>query len=154
METINRKTEVARLFSGVSKILKHGMRKSFENNGITLPQGMVIGTLIEDGEMKITELSKKINLSNSTISGIIDRLEKQQLVVRTRSEEDRRIVYVKVTPKFEEIFKGIHKKAEESFAELLSPATPEDLETIIEGLNTLEKILNDKNSRGNYVKTI
>jgi MarR family transcriptional regulator, organic hydroperoxide resistance regulator len=142
MDAVNKKAEVARLFSEVSKTLKHCMRKTFEDIGITMPQGILIGTLIKCGEMKITELSNKINLSNSTISGIVDRLEKQQLVERTRSEEDKRIVYVKVTPKLEKLFKGVHKKADESFEDLLSAGTPEEIEKIIEGLDALKRILN------------
>jgi len=142
MEIIYKKVEAARLFFEVNKILKRSMSKSVEDIGITLPQSLVIGTLTKFGEMKITELSKKINLSNSTISGIIDRLEKQQLVVRTRSEKDRRIVYVKVTPKFGEMHQGFHQKIEESLGELLSTGTPDEIEKIIVGLNTLKKILN------------
>jgi DNA-binding MarR family transcriptional regulator len=144
MDKANKKAEVARLYFGTGRLLKHCMRKSFEDVGITLPQSIVIGALIKDGEMKISELSSKTNLSNSTISGIIDRLEKQQLVVRTRSDEDRRAVYVSVTPKVEEIHKGIHKKVEANFEDLLSEGTPEEVEKIITGLSILKKILNDR----------
>lgn len=145
MKSINKKAEVTKIFFEVNKMFKRSMHRSFEDIGITLPQSLVISTLIKSGEMKISELSRKINLSNSTISGIIDRLEKKQLVVRTRSEVDRRIVYVKVSPKFEEIHKGFIKKAEESFAELLSAGTSEDIDKIIDGLTTLKKILNERN---------
>ena len=147
METINKKAEVARLFYDVNKVLKRSMRKSFENSGITIPQSLVMGTLIQHGEMKITELSKKINLSNSTISGIVDRLEKNELVARVRSEKDRRIVFVKITPKFEEIHKGFYKLAQESFEELLSAGTTEEFEQIIEGLSALKKILNESGKK-------
>lgn len=145
MKASDKKVEVVRLFLAATKNVKHLMRSYFENKGITLPQGMVIGTLIESGEMKITELSKKLNLSNSTISGIVDRLEKQQLVVRTRSEEDRRIVYVCVTPKVKEMHEGIHKKVEDNIAELLSSGTPDELLEISVGLTTLNKILEHRN---------
>lgn len=144
-KTINKKIEIARLFSEVNKVIHRNMRKSFENQGLTLPQGMVVHTLIEFGEMKITELSKKLNLSNSTVSGIVDRLEKQELVVRTRSEVDRRIIFVKVTPKFKEIHEGFHRKAEQNFEDLLGNGTSEEIEKIIEGLNVLKEILNDRN---------
>lgn len=144
METVSKKVEVARLFFEVNKTIKHSTRRRFEDIGITLPQSLVIGALIKFGEMKITELSRKLHLSNSTISGIIDRLEKQQLVIRTRSEEDRRIVYVKLTPEFGEIHKGFHKKIEKKFEDLLSVGTPEEIERIIEGLNVLKKILSDR----------
>ena len=144
METTNKKAEVVRLFSEISKVIKHNMRHDFRNLGITIPQGIVIGTLMKFGEMKISELSRKVNLSNSTISGIIDRLEKQQLVVRTRSAKDRRLVYVNVTPKVDELFKGVHKKAEEMFADLLGTGTAAEFEKIIEGLSLLKNIMNDR----------
>ncbi len=144
MEEDTGKAEVARLLLEVGRVVKHSMKRNFGDTGITLPQSMVIGALIESGEMKISELGSKINLSNSTISGIIDRLEKQHLVVRTRSDEDRRAVYVKITSKVEEFHKGIHKKAEESFKELLKDGTPEEIEKIVTGLQTLNKILNKR----------
>jgi MarR family transcriptional regulator, organic hydroperoxide resistance regulator len=147
MYDINKTAEVARLFSELSKILKKSMYKTFEHSALTMPQTMVIGTLIKSGEMKITELSKKVNLSNSTISGIVDRLEKQGLVERIRSEEDRRTVYVKITEKVEEYHKGIHRKLEESFTELLSAGTSEDMNKIIEGLETLKRVLNNRDSQ-------
>ncbi|MEL7564463.1 MAG: MarR family transcriptional regulator [Dehalobacterium sp.] len=145
METINKKVNVAKLFSEINKTLKHNMRKSFEDMGITFPQGMVIATLIHSGEMKISELSRRINLSDSTVSGIIDRLEKQEFVVRSRSDADRRVVYVKATPKFKEMHHGFIKKAEERLAELLSAGTDEEIEKIMEGLTILNKILKDRN---------
>lgn len=147
MESSSTGAEVARLFFEVSKNLKQCAHKSFEDVGITIPQSMVIRTLIKFGEMKVTELSSKVNLSNSTVSAIVDRLEKQGLVMRRRSEEDRRIVFVNVTEKVEELYKGIHREIEENFEELLSAGTTEDMEKIIEGLNTLKRVLNHKDDK-------
>ncbi|MCX7749809.1 MAG: MarR family transcriptional regulator [Clostridia bacterium] len=117
------------------------MRKSFEDMGITMPQGMVIGMLSVHGEMKISELSKELGLSNSTVSGIIDRLEKQQVVERIRSQTDKRIVHVKLSPHFAKRHHDFHKKAEENFAKLLEKGTPEEIQKIIEGLDALKKVL-------------
>lgn len=143
MATANEKAEFGRLFFELFKLFKQYMRKNFEEEGMTLPQGAVIGTLAKDGEMKITDLSCRLNMTNSTISGILDRLEKQQLVVRKRSEEDRRIVYVRLTPKVEEMYKERHEKIEDKFQELLNSGTPEEIDKIIDGLNVLKKILNN-----------
>jgi len=144
MDTISKNLEVTRLFSEVSSNLKQALSKSFENAGFTMPQGMAIGMLARFGKMKVTELGERLNLSNSTVSGILDRLEKQGMVKRTRSEEDRRIVYVDLTSKFEELHRDFHKKMEEKLAEIMESATPEDLDKIIAGLNTLKKLLRDK----------
>ncbi|GFZ30790.1 MarR family transcriptional regulator [Clostridium zeae] len=142
---INR--DITRLFFEVSKTIQQTMRKNFEKSEVTMPQGMVLHMLSEHGEMKISDLSDKVHLSKSTVSGIVDRLENHGLVERTRNSEDRRTVYVKVTKKFEEQHKGIHRKAEESFEDLLSSATPDDKEKIVQGLNTLKRVLIDRKER-------
>ena len=106
-----------------------------------MPQHMVIHALKKSGEMKLTDLSREINLSNSTTSGIVDRLEKQQLVERTRSEEVRRVIYVKVTPGFYKLHEELKNRAEKNFEEILGQVTPEELEKIIVGLKTLKRII-------------
>ncbi len=143
----NDKEEVGRLFFELGKLLRQYMRKNFEDEGITMPQGAVISALKRGGEMMISELSHKLNLSNSTVSGIIDRMEKQQLVERVRSEEDRRIVYVKVSPKFDEMHKEAYKKMEKAFEELLNSGSPEEIAKIIDGLNALKKVLGECNKK-------
>ena len=141
METENKKIKIARLFFEMDKTLKRSMRKCFEDIGMTMPQSFVMGILVKSGEMKLTELSREMKLSNSTVSGIIDRLEKQQLVERTRSEKDKRIVHVKATHKFHELHDEFVDRAEKSFESLLDTATSEDMDIIINGLNVLGKIL-------------
>lgn len=141
MDIANLEVEIAKLLLEVSKTIQCIMRKHFECAGITLPQGMVIGTLLDHGEMKISDLSREINLSNSTISGIVDRLESQKIVTRIRGEKDRRTVYVKLMPKFREEFGNNHKKAELCFMECLKSGTTEELLQISSALQLLRKIL-------------
>lgn len=145
MGATEQKMEIARTFTELSKIIKHSLRKEFEAIGVTMPQGIVIATLIKSGEMKLSDLSTKVNLSNSTVTGIIDRLEHQGLVLRTRSEEDRRIIYVKVTPKVKAMYQEISHKSEAIFEDLLSSGTPEELDKIFIGLKTLKKVLAQRN---------
>lgn len=143
MEEKGDSLEVARLFKDVLFLYKHTMGKAFENVGITAPQGMVIGILSKEGKLKISDLSSKLGLSNSTVSGIIDRLEKQEIVERERCDDDKRVVYVNLSSKFENMHQNFHKIAEDSIKKIMSKATSEDLEKIVEGLNALKKLLSD-----------
>lgn len=138
------KVETARLFLEVGRIAKQYIRKLFECGQLTAPQGAVMGILLKNGRMKISELSEKVNLSNSTVSGILDRLEKQGFVSRERSVEDRRTVYVTATEKFIEGHKDIHKKMEQKLDELFNSGTPEQIEKIYEGLITLKVLFSNK----------
>ena len=140
-EEISKGIRAIRLIKQVMGSVKHNMGKQFENMNITGPQGMLVGTLIHYGEMKISDLSEKLGLSNSTVSGIVDRLESQGLVERTRSTEDRRVVYVNVTPEFKKNAKEHFKEFEKKFESMMSKATPEELDTILKGIATLKEVI-------------
>lgn len=142
MDNMDKGMEIARLLREVNCVLKQSMSKRFENIGITMPQGMLIGILSRSGQrMKISELSQKLNLSDGTVSGIIDRLEKQGIVERIRSEEDKRVVYVSLSKNTKKIHHDFHLKTEETVESLLGGGTPEDIDKILEGLNILKKLV-------------
>ena len=141
MEELNESIEVARLIQEVMGLFKHSMAKIFGDTGITAPQSMVIGILSTQKKMKISELSSRLSLSNSTVSGIIDRLEKQGMVERERSEKDKRVVYVNISPQFYGMHQNFHKQMEENIAQVMSKGTPQELNKIIDGLSMLKKLL-------------
>lgn len=147
MEELNKKNglddslEVTRLFFNVLGLFKHSTYKIFEDTGITAPQAMAMGILSKEKRMKITELSNKLSLSNSTVSGIVDRLEKQGMVERERSKEDRRVVYVNICPKFNEAHGDIHKLIQENTANIMKKGTAEEISKIVDGLTILKSLL-------------
>lgn len=143
MENLNESIEITRLFQEVMGLFKRNMGKVFEDTGITPLQGMILNILCTQNKMKITEFSNKLSLSNSTVSGIIDRLEKQGLVERERSEEDRRVVYVTICPKFYEAHEKIHNQFVVNIEKMMEKGDNEDLNNIVMGLNALKKLLSD-----------
>jgi len=67
------------------------------NYGLTGPQLMVLKELSVHGGVYVAELTRAIHLSQPTVTGILDRLEKRGLVRRQRSDQDRRRVQVWLT---------------------------------------------------------
>jgi DNA-binding MarR family transcriptional regulator len=61
-------------------------------------QVMVLQTLHRAREMRMTELADFLGLSKANATGLIDRLVARKLVKRERSETDRRVVQVSLTP--------------------------------------------------------
>jgi DNA-binding MarR family transcriptional regulator len=145
MEEMEKNIAVAKLLGKVVHRMKHNMMKGFESSGMTAPQGMIIGLIGKNGRMKISDISEKMGLSNSTVSGIIDRLEQRDVVKRVRSEEDRRVVYVFLSDNAEELFKTFTKQSSENLAKMMKKATDEDREKIEEALHILQKLLDDDN---------
>ncbi|SHF22559.1 transcriptional regulator, MarR family [Caldanaerobius fijiensis DSM 17918] len=141
MEEVSNGIKILKMLKQIMYIIKQKMKYECKDLDITGPQGILMGILTHYGEMKISDISKKLGLSNSTVSGIIDRLEKHGLVERIRSTEDRRVVYVRVTPDFKKTFQKYFSEAERRFEEAINKATPEELNKIFEGLNTLKEVL-------------
>ena len=82
---------------------------------LTGPQLTVLKMLEGLGDLSLSELSERIRAQNSTVTGIIDRMERESLVVRTRSTEDRRVVKIKLTDKGAKIARAIAVEPMEIF---------------------------------------
>ncbi len=79
-----------------SRRLTKGMAARY---GLTGPQLTVVKMLESLGDMSLSELSDRIHAQNSTVTGIIDRMEREGLVARARSAKDRRMVIIQLTDK-------------------------------------------------------
>lgn len=145
LKELNNRIDVLKLLKEIMKTIHKNATKEFKELKITGPQGMIIGILTHHGEMKITDLSEKLGLSVSTVSGIIDRLEKQGMVLRLRSKDDRRVVYVKVADEFKEKAKKNFCEIEKRFDMIMSRATDDEIKIILNGLNTLKKLIEENN---------
>lgn len=65
--------------------------------GLTGPQLVLLKELGRAEEMPVGHLARRIDLSNGTVTRILDRLERRGLVTRIRSAADRRRVMVSIT---------------------------------------------------------
>jgi DNA-binding MarR family transcriptional regulator len=80
---------------------------------LTTPQYMIFHALwMEDG-ITIGELGQRVSLDGSTITGILDRMEKNGYVERRPNAEDRRSLQVYLTPRAREVGPEIIKFADE-----------------------------------------
>ncbi len=65
--------------------------------GLTAPQLLLLQAIGNHHNAAIGELAKTINLSQATVTTIVDRLEKKALVYRQRSDQDKRKVNIHLT---------------------------------------------------------
>lgn len=99
-------------------IALHSRRLSAESS-ITSPQLVCLRTVIENGPLTATAISREIHVSPSTIVGILDRLEDKGLVLRERSKEDRRIVFVSATESGRELAQNTPSPLQQKLSEAL-----------------------------------
>jgi DNA-binding MarR family transcriptional regulator len=65
--------------------------------GITGPQLWALRTIYLQGQLSMGELSRRMYLQMSTVSGVVDRLERRGYVERVREAPDRRVVKISLT---------------------------------------------------------
>jgi DNA-binding MarR family transcriptional regulator len=94
---------------------------------LTGPQLTVLKILESVGPLSLSELSEQIRAQNSTVTGIIDRMEREGLVVRARSQKDRRVVVIQLTDKGERIARDVPVEPMEVFRGALKALTAEEM---------------------------
>ncbi len=73
-------------------------RKLNTEFGLTTPQLLCLQVLVQSGKITLSDLAKAVSLGGSTVNGIADRLEAKKFAIRKQSTNDRRKVYLEITP--------------------------------------------------------
>jgi DNA-binding MarR family transcriptional regulator len=95
-------------------------------HGLTGPQVTALKILEGLGQLSLSELSARMSAKNSTITGIVDRMERDGLVRRERSEDDRRVVHIRATDRGRAIAAAVPVTAMEMFGRALRSLSARD----------------------------
>ncbi|MBU5255377.1 MarR family winged helix-turn-helix transcriptional regulator [Tissierella praeacuta] len=128
----------------VDYIIRRKGREILSDFNITVPQFSALQILINYGDMTIGELSQKMALACSTITDLIDRMEKSDLVIRKKDEKDKRVVRVEVLPKGYDILEKVLKKRIDFLTGKLSDFSDEDKDKLNLGLKSLYEAMKDE----------
>lgn len=88
-----------------------------KESGLTSPQYMVLNTIAEMGNVAISKISNEVNLTQATVTTLIDKLENKGLVARVRSELDKRVVHANLTKKGRETLLNAPAVLQDQFIE-------------------------------------
>ncbi len=89
-----------------------GLSKSI---GLTMPQLVAMQTLGDEGALTVGTLAKEMNLTQATVTSLVDRLVAKKLVERRKSTEDKRRVVVAPTPEGLELINNAPKTLQDTF---------------------------------------
>lgn len=92
-------------------------KKLSKEVGITGPQLLVLQALKSQPGITAKQLAENINLSQATVTSILDRLENKLLINRIRSDEDRRRVFLFLTEVGQQTLHESPKAMEDAFIE-------------------------------------
>ena len=122
----------------VESQLREFLREEFDT---TLPRFDVLAALYRaEGGLKMSDLSKQLLVSNGNVTGIVDRLVADQMVVRVAVENDRRAVRVSLTPQGRALFLRMADGHEDLVNELFSDMAEGDLDVLADIFSRLKQM--------------
>ena len=110
---------------------RHRFAVVIEGGGVTLQQYNVLRILRGEGKpMPCLEVADRMIQVVPAITGLIDRLEKQELVGRERCTEDRRVVYIEITKKALALLNRMDEPVNELHKQLVGHLTRSELKEL------------------------
>jgi DNA-binding MarR family transcriptional regulator len=138
-------SEIMQSLRRIIKSLQDYSQTVSSHFGITGPQLWALKTIYQRGSLSLGELSKGMYLHPSTISGVVDRLEKKGFVLRDRTEKDRRVVKVCLTPKGKMLVRRAPNPVQGKMIYGLRKLKKEKLNLIYESVQELVGIMEAQN---------
>lgn len=128
---------VAKIHQVSGRIFAEILKKSGIDE-INPAQGRILFVLWKKDEIPISELARRTQLSKSTLTSMLDRLEKVGYIVRASSKEDRRIILIKRTEKDKSLENKYIRVSNEMTNLFYNGFTPKEIDTFE---NYLKRIL-------------
>jgi DNA-binding MarR family transcriptional regulator len=109
--------------------------------GLTGPQLVCLSTLARMGATTPSELARRVALSQATVTGIVDRLSRRQLLTRARSQTDRRLVNITITDAGQALLEQAPSALQETFARALEELPVSEQENIRHTLDAIVRMM-------------
>lgn len=142
---MERYTDVLITLRRIIRAIDMRSRRLMQQAGFTGPQLLVLQALGQHEEMSAGELAREVNLSQGTITSILDRLEKRELIKRVRSDSDRRKVFVTLTDNGKEQLASAPTLLQEHFIERFSELKDWEQHQILASLQRLAEMMDAQN---------
>jgi DNA-binding MarR family transcriptional regulator len=125
--------QIDRDLGAIRRTLRQPAEAAFSKSGLTGPQRSVMQAVVLAGGLSLKEASRQMGLAHSTVSGIVDRLERHGVVGRQTDKKDHRVKLI-VASKAPTLV--VHP-----LVEALKRAKPAERKAVLEGLRILRRVL-------------
>ncbi len=113
-----------------ARSMKRALDSRLAPIGVTAAQHVIISTLAHEDGLSLSEVGKRAYLDKPAITGLADRLEKDGLVKRRRSTDDRRVIKLHLTSKGRNLLTEMNLIATSVDQELVSVLSDSELKEL------------------------
>jgi DNA-binding MarR family transcriptional regulator len=98
-------------------------------------------TLFEYGPLPLSKIANHMMVNSSTVTGVVDRLEKKGLAERVRNSPDRRVITIQLTEAGKKLAKNAPPPIQQKIIDGLKQTENDKKEQIVSALNMLSAML-------------
>lgn len=115
---------------------------------------LIFWLLYQKSEVNMTEIAEYIHTPLNTATGIIDRMEKKELVARTRSKEDKRVVFVGFSEKGMTQFQNLVNEMMYYGTKVMSSLTREEMQLFCKMSTKVMEVLRQEKKKESIPKKV
>jgi len=144
-------SEFADKVSEIMPAIMRGLYKQetseFYKVPITLAQFVVLDILVRDGETRMTDLARSINVTTAAMTGVVERLVKYGYAHRVSDPNDRRIIKVRHTPKGDRIVKSVLDQRKRMIGKMFRVVSQSEREEYLRILNNVRNNMREEENK-------
>lgn len=131
------KTEPFKILMQTSKNIQDQIKVEISKSDLNITEFSVLETLYHKGQQTIHQIGNSILISSGSMTYVIDKLEKKDLLKRTDCPNDRRAIFIILTPKGEDLMDKIMPEYQEFINHMFDSLNTEEAGMLV---NLLQKI--------------
>lgn len=121
----------------VMKKIEKNLSLQLEDVGITIPQSFILSCLLVDDGATLKEIGQKALIDSSSMTVLVDKLEKERLVERQLDTQDRRAIRVFITEKGKKVGEKVVEIGHEFNSHLYDLLGEGNQKEFVHGLNNI-----------------
>jgi DNA-binding MarR family transcriptional regulator len=111
---------------------------------LSFSQYLILQTLLEKEALRMNELARTLGVSKANVTGLVDRMVRSRFIERMRSDDDRRVVFVTLTPKGRRTVQRMLSTQRKEWRRIMETLRPRDLEIFMNSLDQLAHALAER----------
>lgn len=129
-----------KLFTVLTRALqsvKARVEADIKKHGFNPTEFAVLELLYSKGDQAIQKIGAKVLIASSSITYVVDKLEKKQMITRIPSPSDRRVTFVSITEKGRAWMDEVFPKHAEALEEIFAPLQQKEKQLLIQQLKDI-----------------
>jgi len=135
--------KIGLLLQKIIKTLHTQGKKALMEEKLTFPQYYALSLLDKNKQYKMSTLKRELSITGAGATGIADQLIKKGLAKRERSNEDRRIVNIRITDKGKKLLESVLCRRKDFLASILKKVSTEKRGLLMKALEIFALIIGD-----------